>query len=539
MTRIFKKEFVFFVCLFCVSLLLAPAVYALEYHIGDKTLYIMGYGEQYVRFGMSGTTHSNDESYITSASRKGLMDGMFSLYTWQHLKWSDSLEFRTSFRYEGDWLSYAVNSGDHNDFDPIRPSRHNMRSDDHTKQIIRECNVAYFSRHLNVKIGKQTVAWGQTDLFRLMDMINPIDYRRMYVLRDSDYGYAESRVPLWIAKVEVFPEISIGDITGIALQFMATLDTESKTQFNIGPRNGGVWAFPIPADMPTVPLPGFGTGHLKDITIHDRRRSQSIDNTTFAFRMAANWGNTFFTINFYHGWDDMPVLVRDSNFLHAQNGGNVADGLGYGLNLQQIYHRKTCLGFTVSREMDFIRPFAQALHQPANPTLRVEAYYRWNKPVATDWIERIKNYDFGGATAKEYRRRDILRYMVGWDWPMRIHFLNPHKEFFTTFQFIHAHRMNGGDFWNAPYHSKDPKDKFDVTGLVNTTYFHDIVRPQIAFTTDLNHNQASLLKGSCRFWFGDHWRPEIGFMMITGKKDSSHGMFRDRDNIWLKVKYQF
>jgi hypothetical protein len=504
-----------------------------EYLVGDKKLYVCGYLEQYARFGFNDANYNRAGDYATGGSYQGLMDAFYSLYTWQHLVWSDNLEFRTAFRLEGDFLSYDVHENS-SDFGEFMKSEQNMKIDDDTDEILRECNVAYFSRNLNVRIGKQTVAWGQTDLLRLMDMINPIDYRRMYVLRDSDYGYQESRVPLWIAKIEYFPEITIGEISGIGLEFIWTPETESRTLFEIGPRNGGVWAFPVPHDMP----PG-----LKDLYIHDRRKGQTLDNSTFAFRTKANWGNTFFTLNAYYGWADMPVLARTKNnpgMVYLTNGGNVADGAGYGLEMDWVYNRKTVLGFTVSREMDFIRDFVQSIGQVANPTFRVEAYYRFNKYLSTDWIERIKSGAAApAASGKEFKKRDVIRYMLGFDWPLRISWLNSRKQFFSSFQFVHAHVVNGGDFWEAPYHCETPNDKFDITGLINTTYMSDMIRPQLAFTTDLNHNGATLLKGSCRFWFGDHWRPEIGFMMMTGRRDKSHGMFRNRDNAWVKLKYQF
>jgi len=519
---------VFFVMFFFVT-----SSVAVEYNVGGKKLYLLGYAEQYARFGRNDTNYNPTGDYATGGAYEGLMDAFYSINTWQQLVWNDSLEFRTGFRLEGDSLSYAIHSGSA-DFEELDNSRTNMQCDNDIDEIVREFNVGYFSRHLNLRIGKQTVAWGQTDLLRLMDMINPIDYRRVYILRDSDYGYQESRVPLWIAKAEYFPEINIGPVSGLALQFMWTPETESRTRFEIGPRKGGVWGFPVPHDMPD----GF-----RDLTIHDHHKAKNLDHSTYAFRLAGNWGNTFLTLNAYYGWDDMPVLARSQHnpgvMYNVTNGGNIGDGPGFGVELDRVYHRKTVLGFTVSREMDFLRSFVQAVGQVANPTFRIESYYRFNKPVSTSWLEKIKTGTAPDNAGDEFDKKDELRYMLGFDWPLRISWLNSRKQFFTSFQFIHSHLMHGGDYWVAPYHCEEPSDKYDITGLVNTDYMSGMIRPQLAFTTDLNNHNATLLKVSCRFWFGDHWRPEVGFMMITGKEDKSHGMFRDRDNAWVKVKYQF
>ncbi|MBW2707781.1 MAG: hypothetical protein JRD04_00605 [Deltaproteobacteria bacterium] len=439
------------VSVFFVMFLFVSSSVAMEYDVGGKKLYILGSMEQYARFGGHGTNYNPTGDYATGGAYKGLMGSFYSLNTRQHLIWSDNLEFRTAFRLEGDYAVYEVNK-DSSDWAELKESKHNMEIDDDFDEILRECNVGYFSRKLNLRIGKQTVAWGQTDLFRLMDMINPIDYRRMYILRDSDYGYQESRVPTWIAKVEYFPEVSVGPVSGIGLEFIWTPETESRTLFNIGPRNGGVWAFPVPYDMP----PG-----LRDLNIYDRRKARNFENSTLAFRFKGNWGNTFLTLNAFYGWSDMPVLTRSRDnpgmIYGVANGGNIGDGPGYGLDLDMVYHRKPVLGFTVSREMDFIRPLVQAIGQVANPTFRIESYYRFNKPFSTDWIERIKSGAASPAdSGVEFEKRDVLRYMVGFDWPLRVSWLNSRKQFFTSFQFLHAHTIHSGDFWEAPYHCKSP-----------------------------------------------------------------------------------
>lgn len=51
---------------------------------------------------------------------------------------------------------------------------------------------------LFVKLGKQQVVWGRTDLFRVLDVINPVDYSRNNIYDELQ----DIRIPMWIAQGE-------------------------------------------------------------------------------------------------------------------------------------------------------------------------------------------------------------------------------------------------------------------------------------------------------------------------------------------------
>ncbi len=53
-------------------------------------------------------------------------------------------------------------------------------------------------KELFVKIGKQQVVWGRTDLFRVLDVINPVDYSRNNIYDEL----SDIRIPMWIAQAE-------------------------------------------------------------------------------------------------------------------------------------------------------------------------------------------------------------------------------------------------------------------------------------------------------------------------------------------------
>ena len=53
-------------------------------------------------------------------------------------------------------------------------------------------------KEMFVKLGKQQVVWGRTDLFRVLDVINPVDYSRNNIYDELQ----DIRIPMWIAQTE-------------------------------------------------------------------------------------------------------------------------------------------------------------------------------------------------------------------------------------------------------------------------------------------------------------------------------------------------
>ena len=51
---------------------------------------------------------------------------------------------------------------------------------------------------LGLRIGKQQVVWGRTDLFRVLDVLNPVDYSRQNIYDELE----DIRIPQWMLNAE-------------------------------------------------------------------------------------------------------------------------------------------------------------------------------------------------------------------------------------------------------------------------------------------------------------------------------------------------
>ncbi len=64
-------------------------------------------------------------------------------------------------------------------------------------QWLRECYLDIYTERLDIRAGKQQIVWGTADGVRILDLVNPLDYRE-WTLKE----YVETRIPLWMINVE-------------------------------------------------------------------------------------------------------------------------------------------------------------------------------------------------------------------------------------------------------------------------------------------------------------------------------------------------
>ena len=154
---------------------------------------------------------------------------------------------------------------------------------------LRECYLDYYSETLDIRIGKQQVVWGTADGVKILDIINPIDYREfnLELTRALD---ADVKIPLWMTKIEYAPKVNS------TLQFLIIPDYETN--------------FLAPADTPySVRAANVGEQRLDalrdlgaDVVIRNKKPGRTFENTKFAVRWLDVIKGFEYTINYLHGY---------------------------------------------------------------------------------------------------------------------------------------------------------------------------------------------------------------------------------------------
>jgi len=171
----------------------------------------------------------------------------------------------------------------------------------HGDAALREFYWVYQGDTVFWRLGKQQVVWGEADGLKLLDIVNPQNYRE-FILDDFD----DSRIPLWMVNAEV----NVGD-DGL-LQVLWIPDTTTNS---LAPVNSPYW-FSSPLLVPQA-SPGL-TVQLEE----SQASSKPIKDSDFGLRLSQYWSGWDITFNYlYHTVDD-PVLSTRINgtVAHIESG---------------------------------------------------------------------------------------------------------------------------------------------------------------------------------------------------------------------------
>ncbi len=174
-----------------------------------------------------------------------------------------------------------------------------------TEASLREAFVDVVLPPVTLRLGRQQVVWGETDGFRALDVINPLDLSWHW----SRESWEDIRIPLWMAR-------GIYDIGKFAWF------DESFVE--------GIW---IPTDFrennistdPRKPWAFTGNGLNKtanaivkegllldlDTEMRNRRPNKKLTNGQAGVRFKAIWGEIDFSLNYFYGFSaDTGIRVQ-------------------------------------------------------------------------------------------------------------------------------------------------------------------------------------------------------------------------------------
>jgi hypothetical protein len=147
---------------------------------------------------------------------------------------------------------------------------------------LRAAYIDYVSDKLDIRLGKQEVIWGTADGVKILDKINPLDYR--YWTLDDEH------LPLWMLKVEYSP------ITDGTIQLLAIPDYEP----NFVPPAGSPWAMRT-STIGTANLEAFPVFTVVDL-ITDKPEKRA-ENTKIGLRWLNVINGFEYTLNYFHGYN--------------------------------------------------------------------------------------------------------------------------------------------------------------------------------------------------------------------------------------------
>ena len=212
-----------------------------------------------------------------------------------------------------------------------------------------------------ITVGKQQIVWGKSDGLKVLDVVNPQNWRE-FILDEFD----DSRIPLWSANIEI-------PIQAFNLQLLWLPD---QTYHDFAD-NGDAYQLVTPTRVPQAPS-GVSVNVQDEI-----KPDNTIQDADWGMRLSTFKSGWDMSFNYLYHYDDTPVLYRQ---LAMTGSGPLA-------TLTPRYERSHLIGASFSTAIDDI-------------TLRSELGYSTDRYTANTDVN-----DNDGVT----NSRDIT-YVLGLDW---------------------------------------------------------------------------------------------------------------------------
>jgi len=383
---------------------------------------------------------------------------------------------------------------------------------------------------LNFRVGKQQVVWGRTDLFRVLDVINPVDFSRNNIYDELE----DIRIPMWILTAEY----RLGG-TGVFddLNFQLVWNWDKFRPDNLG--QGGTPNAILDAGsffrgMKNCWDNGCTVSNFANGTIatnfpagvlgirQAQMRSWSLKNTQIGGRIEGVFKSVGFSLNYMNYISQLPSL-------HGGSAGPAA------INPFALLTGPDCITapdcpfpadfgaaprpYLIAFDITFprINLFGGSMDfyvDPIKTVFRLEAAYTTGEEFANSLRPEL------------FSKSDVIRYVIGIDRNTFIPFLNRRRAFLLSAQLFGQHILqherapSAGSALGIPGFTElgipDFKANWIATFLIKGWWLSDRLSPQLLYARDFRA-RANVISPSVDWLISDSWRLVVAGIMKWGR----------------------
>ncbi|HLF29793.1 MAG TPA: DUF1302 family protein [Xanthomonadales bacterium] len=334
------------------------------------------------------------------------------------------------------------------------------------------------------RIGRQQIVWGRTDLFRVLDVINPVDFARQNIYDELE----DARIPMGIFNLEYragakgpFEDLNFQGIwkfedfrpnnLGQGGEPYAILGAGNffRAMKNCWDNGCTVWNFP--ASGLAVEFPKHSLG------IRQANVPEFSDEQDYGFRMEGVVHGVGFSLNYLRYTSQMPSLRGGIDADNPFTPQTESQFFPYALAFDIDFPRLTLVGASA----DF---YVEALKS----AFRVEVAHTSGEEFPNTLEERL------------FSESDVLRWVIGIDRPTFIPFLNKTRAFLLSLQVFGQHLLDHelqnvnaqGVPTLGPVGMVDWKNNYLMTFLFQGNYLNDRLTPQILTAYDFEAGSGTV-----------------------------------------------
>ncbi|MFH1201422.1 MAG: DUF1302 family protein [Candidatus Omnitrophota bacterium] len=415
-------------------------------------------------------------------------------------KIKEGVDFFTTLRwfydaaYDIDKNHYSSIDKKEKDTEMKRPSK---------QQWLRDCYLDVYTDKLDMRAGKQQVVWGTADGIRILDIINPMDYRE-WTLPD----YSDIRIPLWMLNVE-------GELLANGhLQVLLVPDWQPN--FYAPPGS--------PFTLRTVELGAkqtlaYAGNPFVTFSTIDQKPANNFENTKVGLRWRNVIGSGYaqgleYTLNYYRGYD-----FASAAYTLVKRGSPTV------ITLTRRAERISVYGGTFSKTI-------------TNGAFGIPGLAKgWTiRGEFAGILNGAMNY---GTDANIVGTADVdqYNYVLGFD-----------KNLFTNWVFsfqliqLRAHATESFDKFQYTLlngATRGPLDKTEttLTCKLSTDFMHERLKPEVLVLYGDDNDWRISPKVS--YEINDRWTVTGGFHVFQGKPQNLNGQFDKDDEVFVEAKYSF
>ena len=355
------------------------------------------------------------------------------------------------------------------------------------------------------RVGKQQVVWGRTDLFRVLDIINPVDYSRQNIYDELE----DIRIPQWIATAEyrwgateIFDDLNLQFVWNFD-EFRPNALGQGGTPYSILDAGSfframnTCWEYGCTASN-FAPLPpevgdtGVVAADFSPGVIGIRQVNLPDGYDQGGIKLEGVYKSVGFSLNYYHFYHQLPTLRGDIPSMNAFTG--------------EVKDWDYLIAFDIDfPEVDLFGGSLDFYVDPMKTVFRIEATYTQGEEFANSLEPDL------------YSDSDVFRWVLGLDRNTFIPFLNKNRAFLISGQIFGQHLLDH-ETERAPLGEigmPDWEDNYTMTLLVKGWYKSDTISPQIIMALDYEA-EAGTIAPSLDWLINDNWRVIVGFNIKVG-----------------------
>ncbi len=326
----------------------------------------------------------------------------------------------------------------------------------------------------NVSFGRQQVVWGKTDLFRVLDVINPVDFSRHNIYDELE----DIRIPQWMITTEwrmgpnkLLDDSNLSLIWNIDKFRPSNLGTCGQA-YRILDAGCFFASYLNVADL-GIPIYDENVPIIHDV----EEPAWSLSNTQYGVKWEGVYQDLTFSLNALHYRQQLPSLHFRPNELDPNL--PAADGV-----FDIRFPRVNLLGGSA----DYYSGAIDAVW-------RLELAYTQGEELPRD--------------ANGHKETDIARYVIGFDKNQVIRSLGTSSAFLISAQVFGEHILD---------HESDmpnDEDNWIATLLFKGFYKNNRLSPQIIIAHDFGA-EATVVAPSVSWIPDNHWLFNLGLNIKTG-----------------------